>query len=200
MIVGALIVALALGLVIALSVTPRRAFVAIPATLLAAGLLIEEAGVAPRGAIIVALLLGLLLATIGTRKALPTLPQPARAEVAWDRLTGAAGLLTRGRVTAIRRRRDLLVSRDAAVDPFSTFGELRIKLERRVPELIENYLDEAATAPKLRRHLLMGELLGEIEGLVARAEAVDPAALARSDHRTALRQHLRSGSDRDDAV
>lgn len=200
MIAGMLMVALALSVVIALSARPRRTIVAIPAALVTIALLTEGVGVAPRGAIVAGLIVALLLAVIargGSAAASdPRDPATVAADAAWDRLAAAAGLLTRGRVTAIRRRRDVLVSRDLGVDPFSTFGELRIKLERRVPELIENYLDEAATAPAMRRHLLTSELLGEIERLVARAEAVDPAALARRDRRAALRNHLGGGSDR----
>jgi hypothetical protein len=200
MIGGILIVALALSLIVALSAAPRRAIVAVPAGLAAMALLIEGAGMAPRGAILAGLVVALLF-SFGWRgwrgpAADPRDPVTVAADAAWGRLAASAGLLTRGRVAAARRRRDVLVSRGDAADPFSTFGELRLKLERRVPELIENYLDEAATAPALRRHSLMSELIGEIEGLVARAEAVDPVALARADRRAALRNHLGSGSDR----
>ena len=185
MIAGFLLVALALALIIALTVRPGRAIVAVPTAAVTMIALTEGAGVAPRLAIVAGLVAGLLL-SIGWRTAPlatvdPRDPATVAADAAWARLINAAGLLTRGRATAIRRRRDVLVSRDVGIDPFSTFGELRIKLERRVPELIENSLDEAATAPALRRHGLMSELLGEIEGLVARAEAVDPAAIARAD-------------------
>jgi hypothetical protein len=200
MIAGLLLVALAVGVIIALSARPGRAILAIPAAVLTAFALAEGAGVAPRSAIVAGLIVALLLAVVRqTARADATEsrdPATIAADAAWVRLAGAAGLLTRGRVAAIRRRRDVLVSRDIGIDPFSTFGELRIKLERRVPELIENYLDEAATAPALRWHLLTSELLGEIEGLVVRAEAVDPAAIARADRRTALRNHLGGGSDR----
>lgn len=188
-----LVVALALCTIIALTAAPRRALLAVPASLLSAVLLIEEAGVAPRTGVVIALVVALLLATIrtgGGRRPRAAAARPA-GELAWKRLTSAAGLLTRGRVGTLQRRYAALLSRGDAVDPFSSFGELRIKLERRVPELIDNYLDEAATAPALRRHVLMTELLSEVEGLVARAEAVDPHALARSDRRAALKQHLK---------
>ncbi|URW75620.1 hypothetical protein M9980_14035 [Sphingomonas donggukensis] len=196
MILGVVIVMLALCVVIGLSTQPRKAFVALPAAVLAMVVLIEEAGVAPRLAVIAGLLISLALSVSWRSAGVAKAPQPSPADRAWDRLAGSAGFLARGRVAAVRRRRELLVSRGDDIDPFSSFGELRLKLERRVPELIENYLDEAATAPKLRRHLLMSELLGEIEGLVARAEAVDPTAIARADRRTALRAHLGRGADR----
>ncbi|MES2337896.1 MAG: hypothetical protein V4537_07370 [Pseudomonadota bacterium] len=200
MIVGILLVALALGMMIALSVQPKRAIVALPAALATIALLVEGAGAAPRGAILAGLAVGLLLSidwrTRDPDAGDPRDPATIAADAAWGRLAASAGLLTRGRVAAIRRRREILVARDLDIDPFSTFGELRIKLERRVPELIENYLDEAATAPALKRHGLMSELLGEVERLVARAEAVDPAAIARAERRTALRNHLGAGSDR----
>ncbi|MHA6721953.1 hypothetical protein [Sphingomonas sp. RS2018] len=194
MIAGFAIVFLAVSLIVALSVRPKRAIVAIPVTLIASALLIEEAGVAPRIAIMIALVAAMVLAVWNTGSATSTTaPPPATA--AWDRLAASAGMLTRGRVAAVRQRRDALVMRNDDIDPFSTFGELRLKLERRVPELIDNYLDEAALAPKLRRHVLMGELLGEVERIVARAEAVDPLALARADRRKALRSHLGGGSE-----
>lgn len=199
MIAAMLLVLLALCLCVALVAQPRRAVVAVPAAVATIALLSEGAGIAPRLAIVAGLVLGLLLA-IPWRTARsvdndPRDPATIAADAAWARLADAAGLLTRGRVAAVRRRRDLLVSRDVGVDPFSAFGELRIKLEARVPELIENYLDEAASAPAMRRHLLMSELLGEVERLVSRAEAVDPAAIARTDRRTALRNHLRGRDD-----
>ncbi|MFD1789800.1 hypothetical protein ACFSC3_19770 [Sphingomonas floccifaciens] len=196
MIAAIFVVLLAMCTIIALAAAPRRIVVAAPVALTAAALMIEEGGVAPRLAIIVALVLAFLLAVVGTGKTPGRAATRPAGEVAWTRLTGAAGILTRGRVTALRRRHDLLLARGEAADPFSDFGELRIKLERRVPELIDNYLDEAATAPTLRRHALMTELLGEIEGLVARAEAVDPHALARSDRRVALKQHLKGDDPR----
>lgn len=190
MIAAIVVVLLAICTIIALSAAPRRIIVAAPVALLAAVLLIEEAGVAPRVAITIALVVAFLLAVINTSSSPKGAPVPPASLLAWNRLTGAAGILTRGRITTLKRRYDALLSRDATIDPFSTFGELQIKLERRVPELIDNYLDEAATAPTLRRHALMTELLGEIEGLVARAKAVDPHALARTDRRRALKNHL----------
>lgn len=201
MIVGFAIVMLALSLIVAASVAPRRASVGVAAGIVTMLILAEEAGMPGRIAVIVGLLVALLL-SIAWRTQTGASPDPrdpatVAADAAWNRLAGAAGVLTRARVAAVRRRRDVLVSRDdGAIDPFSTFGELRIKLERRVPELIENYLDEAATAPAMRRHLLMSELLGEIEALVARAEAVDPTAIARAQRRAALKNHLGTGSDR----
>lgn len=194
------LVMLAMSLVIALSARPSRIIVALPAGLATAALLIEGAGFPPRLAVGAALVVALLL-SIGWRSqdggtVAPQDPATVAADAAWARLAASAGLLTRGRIAGVRRRRDLLVSRDLGLDPFSSFGELRIKLERRVPELIENYLDETATAPAMRRHALMSELLGEVERLVARAEAVDPVALARAERRTALRNHLGGGSDR----
>ena len=200
MIAGIVIVLLAVSLVIAASAAPRRAVVAIPVAILTMVVLAEEVGIAGRGAIMIGLIVGLLLSiewrSDTTAAADSRDAATIAADAAWNRLAGAGGVLTRGRIAAVRKRRDILVARDAGVDPFSTFGELRIKLERRVPELIENYLDEAATAPTMRRHILMSELLGEIEGLVARAEAVDPAVIARAERRTALKNHLGSGSDR----
>jgi hypothetical protein len=194
------IVMLAMSLVIALSTKPSRIILAVPAALATAALLIEGAGFPPRvavgAALVVALLLSVAWRTRGAGVAVAVDPATVAADAAWSRLAASAGLLTRGRVAGVRRRRDVLVSRDLGLDPFSTFGELRIKLERRVPELIENYLDETATAPAMRRHVLMSELLGEVERLVARAEAVDPVALERAERRTALRNHLGSGSDR----
>ncbi|MBM3927010.1 MAG: hypothetical protein FJ335_00905 [Sphingomonadales bacterium] len=191
MIAAIFVVLLAVCTIIALSAAPRRIIVAAPVALLSAVLLVEEAGVAPRTAIVIALIVAFLLAVMKTTGAATGAPERPASQLAWNRLTGAAGILTRSRIAALRRRYDALVTHDAAVDPFSTFGELQIKLERRVPELIDNYLDEAATAPTLRRHMLMTELLSEVEGLVARAEAVDPHALARNDRRAALRKHLK---------
>lgn len=201
MIVGLLLVALALGLIIALTAHPRRAIVAVPIALITTAALIEGAGIAPRGAILAGLIAGLVLAVRWRSAGAgatddPRDPATIAADAAWDRLAASAGLLTRGRIAAVRRRRDTLVSHTAGIDPFSDFGELRIKLERRVPELIDNYMDEAAGLPPLKRHLLTTELCGEIERLVARAETVDPVALSRADRRTALRNHLESGSDR----
>lgn len=191
MIAAIFVVLLAASTIIALSAAPSRILVAAPAGLIAAVLLVEEGGVAPRTAIVAALLFAFLIAVVRTGASVQAPSAPPAGTLAWDRLTGAAGILTRGRIATLRRRYDALLSRDATIDPFSTFGELRIKLERRVPELIDNYLDEAATAPTLRRHALMAELLGEVEGLVARAETVDPHALARSDRRAALKKHLK---------
>ncbi len=200
MIAGFLVILLALSMTIALSTAPRRALVAVPVALLTVFALTEGAGIAPRTAIVAALIVGLLLSFPWPRRRAVAAdsrdPATIAADAAWGRLSASAGLLTRTRVAAIRRRRELLVSRDVGVDPFSTFGELRIKLERRIPELIENYLDEATTAPAMRRHLLMTELLGEVERLIARAEAVDPTVIARGERRAALKNHLGSGSDR----
>lgn len=195
MISAVLVVLLALCTIVALSAAPRRIIVAAPVALLAAVLMIEEAGVAPRTAILIALVVAFLLAVVKTAKAPGRTSARPAGEVTWNRLAGSAGILTRGRVASLRRRHDLLLSRGEGADPFSDFGELRIKLERRVPELIDNYLDEAATAPTLRRHALMAELLGEVEKLVARAEAVDPHALARTDRRAALKQHLKGNGE-----
>ncbi len=195
MIAAIVVVLLALSTIIALSAAPQRIAIAAPLALLTAVLLTEEAGVSPRIAIIIALVVALLLAVVSTRgQTLRPSARPA-GELAWARLTGSAGILTRGRVATLKRRHDLLLARSEGADPFSDFGELRIKLEKRVPELIDNYLDEAATAPTMRRHGLMTELLGEIEGLVARAEAVDPHALARRDRRAALKQHLKGDGE-----
>ncbi|WP_294338677.1 hypothetical protein [uncultured Sphingomonas sp.] len=191
MIAAIALLLLAMCTIIALSAAPRRIIVSAPAALLAAILLVEEAGVAPRIAIMIALVVAFLLAVVNTSATPRGASAPPAGVLAWERLTGAAGILTRGRITTLKRRYDTLLSRDGAIDPFSTFGELQIKLERRVPELIDNYLDEAASAPTLRRHVLMTELLGEIEGLVVRAEAVDPHALARIDRRRALKNHLK---------
>lgn len=200
MIVVIAIVALAMSLIVAASAAPRRALYAVPAGIVTMLVLAEEAGMPGRIAVIVGLVVALLLGIEWRARdgASPDPRDPATiaADAAWNRLGSAAGVLTRARVAAVRKRRDVLVSRDDGIDPFSTFGELRIKLERRVPELIENYLDEAATAPAMRRHLLMSELLGDIEGLVARAEAADPTALARAERRKALKNHLGTGSDR----
>lgn len=200
MIAGVLLVLMTVCAIVALAVRPRRAIVAIPAALATIAFIAEGAGVAPRGAIAAGLAVALLLAMVRRGRSGPGVdprdPATIAADAAWDRLAASAGLLTRGRVAAIRRRRDALVSRDLGIDPFSTFGELRIKLEARVPELIENYLDEAATAPAMRRHLLTSELLGEVERLVSRAEAVDPAVIARGERRAALKNHLGAGSDR----
>ncbi|WP_326524974.1 hypothetical protein [Sphingomonas sp.] len=197
MIAAILIAILAVCLIVALSARPRRTLIALPVALATVALLVEGAGFQPRGAVVAGLIVALVVATVTRRlpKAPPPPPETIAADRAWDRLYRAGGLLTRGRITAIRRRRDLLVSRGDMVDHFSSFGELRLKLERRVPELIDNYLDEASTAPRLRRQVLMYELLGEVEGLVRRAETVDPAAIARGNRRTALRKHLRSGDE-----
>lgn len=191
MIAALLLVLLAVALIVALAAAPRRAIVAVPAGIVTAVLLIEEVGMSPRGGLIAALVVALALALASAGRSAARAPATPANVRAWNRLAGSAGILTRGRITTLRRRYDLLVSRDDAIDPFSTFGELRIKLDRRVPELIDNYLDEAATAPALRRHALMTELLGEVERLIVRAEAVDPQALARNDRRTALKRHLK---------
>lgn len=181
----------------ALLLRPGRA---IAASLIGVALmlvLIEVAGLPPRIAMAAGLIVALLILLARRRARTKPVPPVAEApgDAAWSRLAASAGMLTAGRVAALRRRRDALLSRSTDFDAFSTYGELRIKLERRVPELIDNYMDEVRTSS--RRRALLNELLDQIEGFVARAEAADPAVIARGDRRTALRNHLNAGSDRD---
>jgi len=185
---------------IAVLLRPVRAILASVIGVAVMLVMIEGAGMAPRLGMAIGLIAALLMllarrgARAKMRSAAPAATQTA-GDIAWSRLAAAAGLFTAGRVAALKRRRDALLASGDDFDAFSTYGELRIKLDRRVPELIDNYMDEVTASS--RRRALLGELLDQIEGIVARAEAADPKAIARTDRRTALRNHLNAGSDRD---
>lgn len=175
---------------------PRRALVAIVLALVAAVVLVEGGGLSPRIGVVAGALVGLVTALWRPRAPMSSEADLAPADIAWARLSQSAGFVARQRIAGLKRRRDML-AHAAEPDPLSPHGELRLKLERRVPELIDNYLDEALAAAPARRRAVLSELLAEIEDIVARTEATDPAAATRGDRRAALRAHLRSGSDRD---
>lgn len=195
-----LIVFVLVAFAIGLARRPQRALAAVMVAIVGTILLAEGADINARLALLLSIGAGfgvLHAGRGGGAKRPVTIDAPVAAETAWARLAGAAGFLTRQRVGTLRRRRDALVAAGEGVDPFSTFGELLLKLERRVPELIDNCLDEAVRSGPARRRAILGELLGDIEAIVARAEAADPTAIARDERRRALKAHLHGGSDRD---
>lgn len=158
--------------------------------------LAEFTGVRP--ALTVAAIIAVVIAVSGRRGPAPTVIAPAVVEEtamsrAWARLTRVGGFWPRNRIIGLKARYEAAATSTAECDPFSEAGELRIKLERYIPELIDNMLDDQLRAPPGQRRAKLGELLAELEGFVARMEAVDPAAKLRADRQAALRKHLRTG-------
>jgi hypothetical protein len=114
---------------------------------------------------------------------------------AWQRLAQAGGFWSRNRIVVLKARCEAVAASTAECDPFSEAGELRLKLDRYIPELIDNMLDERQRAPAVQRRAKLAELLTELERFVGRLEAADPAGKLRADRREALRRHLGSGGD-----
>lgn len=112
---------------------------------------------------------------------------------AWARLGRAGGFWSRNRIVGLQARYTAVAASTAECDPFSEAGELRIKLARYVPELIDTMLDDQQRAPAGQRRAKLAELLTELERFVAKMEAADPAGKLRADRQKALRKHLGTG-------
>ncbi|SOB78932.1 hypothetical protein SAMN06297144_0288 [Sphingomonas guangdongensis] len=186
---------------VALILRPGRALGASVIAVVVTAVLIEGAGIGPRLSVVLAIALALLVLFGGGRRTAPAKAStPAQTDVqpvqhALARLTAQVGILTRSRVLALRRRVDQALLSDAAHDPTSDYTMLRIKLERRVPELIDVALADLPGAVGTRKRAITTELLDDVEGLLDRIEAADPSAQARADRRAALRNHLKGSGE-----
>lgn len=195
-----LTIALLIGFAVALILRPGRALGASVTAVVVAAVLIEGAGIGPRLAVALAIALAMLVLFGGGMGAKAEVSRTAPAtkapvQDALEQLTGQVGILTRSRVLALRRRVDLALSSDPAHDPASDYTMLRIKLERRVPELIDVALADLPRAVGSRRRTITTELLGDVENLLDRLEAADPNTRARADRRAALRNHLKGSGE-----
>jgi hypothetical protein len=199
--VSALVTVLLLvGFAIAVILRPARALGASITAVVVAMVMIEGAGIGPRLAVALAIALALLVLLGGKKAERPVARAAARptrlpVQEALERLTAQVGILTRSRVLALRRRVDHALASEAGHDPASDYTMLRIKLERRVPELIDVALADLPSAVGTRRRAITGELLDDVEGLLDRLESADPNARARADRRAALRNHLRGSGE-----
>ena len=158
--------------------------------------LAEFTGVRPAMAVAAVIAVGVALTgrrqVRGATPAVATDPDDPLAR-AWARLGRAGGFLARNRIVALQARYAAVAASTAECDPFSEAGELRLKLARYIPELIETTLDDWQRAPAGQRRAKLAGLLGELEAFVARMEAADPTRQARADRQKALRKHLGTG-------